>query len=229
MYVFKNIYLVGSSHIAKGSVQEVKDGVESIHPEIIALELDSGRAYALKHKVRRPKNFDLLRSLGFAGFMFYLFGEFAQKSLGKIVELDPGSEMKEGMRIAEEKKLILVLIDRDIQITLSRFSKYFRKREVLKIIWDIVTGIFKKEKMQIDLSKAPSEELIEMVVTEVKGKYPSLFKILIDERDLFMAKNLHALSFLHPDKKIFAVVGAGHIKGILKYLEEMKETAVKTA
>jgi pheromone shutdown-related protein TraB len=218
MNTFRNIYLLGTSHIASKSVQQVKECFETIKPEIAAIELDEGRAYSLKHKVKKPKNWDLLRSLGLGGFMFYIFGEFVQKKLGKIVNMEPGSEMLATMKEAEKANAQIVFIDQDIRITLQRFSRYFRKREILKMIIDATFGSLKKEKMTMDLSQVPSEENLEMILGEAKKRYPSLFKILVDERDSFMAKRLFLLSIQNPDKKILAVTGAGHTKGIMSYL-----------
>ena len=218
MEKFRNISLIGTSHIAKESVKKVTNAITEISPEIVALELDPGRAYALQHNIKRPKNITLLRSLGVTGFLFYLFGEIVQKKLGKIVNIQPGSEMLVAMKTATKVGSKIALIDRDIQITLRRFSKHFKKRELVRIILDLITGVFKKNDLKIDLSKVPSDEVIIYAMKQAKDNYPSLYKILVEERDIYMAKQLNKLSLLYPDKQIVAVVGAGHIKGILKYL-----------
>ena len=217
---YKNIYLLGSSHIASQSVNEAKENIDFLKPDIVALELDSGRAYSLKHKVKRPKNISLIKSLGLTGFLFYVFGEYIQKKLGKIVNIEPGAEMLSAMHVAEEKGLMITFIDRDINITLARFSKYFRKRELFRLFFELIGGIFKKETVKIDISKPPSEDIVQYVLAETKKRYPSHYMVLIDERDLFMADALFQLSNTFPDKKVFAVVGAGHVNGILHYLKE---------
>lgn len=218
MEQIRNISLIGTSHIAKESVKKVTQTIINKKPEIVALELDPGRAYALQHNIKRPKNIALLRTLGVSGFLFYLFGEVVQKKLGKIVNLQPGSEMLVAMKAATNVGSKIALIDRDIQITLRRFSKHFKKRELLRIILDLITSVFKKNDLKIDLSKVPSDELIDYALKQAKDNYPSLYKILVEERDIYMAKQLDKLSLLYPDKQIVAIVGAGHIKGILKYL-----------
>ncbi len=215
---FGNITLIGTSHIAKESIEKVNNSITEIKPEIVALELDPGRAYALQHKFKRAKNISLLKTLGLSGFLFYIFGEITQKKLGKIVNLKPGSEMLAAMKTAEKTGCKIALIDRDIQITLRRFSKHFRKKEILKLLLDLVKGIFKKNKFKIDLSKVPSDKVIDYAMKQVKKNYPSLYKVLVEERDVYMAKQLIRITQLNPDKKIVAVVGAGHIKGILNYL-----------
>ena len=53
---YKNLTIIGTSHIAKQSLDEVKDAIEGEKPDIIALELDKQRLYALmqakKEKIR---------------------------------------------------------------------------------------------------------------------------------------------------------------------------------
>lgn len=217
------LFILGTSHIAKQSLKSVEKSFERFKPEIIALELDYSRAIALKNKVKRPKNITLLKMLGLKGFLFYMVGEIIQQKLGKIVNIQPGAEMLTALKLAEKNKLIVYFIDRDIQITLKRFSKYFRKREALRMVFDIVKGIFKKDELiRIDLTKLPSQELIDLVLKQTKSNYPSLYKVLIDERDKYMAHKLNSIAKLYPENNILAIVGAGHVKGIKRYLS--KET-----
>ncbi|MBN2367620.1 TraB/GumN family protein [Candidatus Woesearchaeota archaeon] len=221
MIVWKNVHLLGTSHIASESIKQVKLGFETLGPDIIALELDPGRAYSIKHKTKRPKNMFLLKQLGLGGFLFYVIGEFLQKKLGKIVNIDPGAEMLAALDIAEKSGIPVALIDRDIQVTLRRFSAHFKKRELLRMIWDIISGVFKKNAVvNMELSKVPSEKVINIVLEHTKKRYPSLYRVLIQERDRHMALSLFHISSANPDKKIMAVVGAGHLRGMKKYLEE---------
>ncbi|MFH2020816.1 MAG: TraB domain-containing protein [archaeon] len=223
MKIFNNIYLVGTSHVAEESMRQVDEAFHQVSPHIIALELDQGRAYALTHKVKKPSKIQLLRRLGIGGFLFYVIGEYTQKNIGKLVGVSPGSEMLRAIELAKGKSKV-ALIDRDLQITLRRFSKRFRKREMITMLADFIIGPFKKNEFaKMDLSKTPSEELVIKLVEYIKKKYPSIHKILIDERDNYMADNLIRLSLQNPDKNILAVVGAGHIPGIIHILASGKE------
>jgi pheromone shutdown-related protein TraB len=222
MKKINNIYILGTSHVAEESVKQVKDNFEKINPGILALELDRNRLYGLQNNTKRAKNIDLIRQLGLYGFMFYVFGEFAQKKIGKILKISPGSEMLTAFEIGKKNNVKIALIDRDIQITLKRFSKNFRLRELIKIFFSFFKGSLKKEK--IDLKKVPSERLIEIAISEIKDNFPSIYKVLIHERDIYMGKKLAALSILYPDEKILAVVGAGHVKGMASYIEKILNT-----
>ncbi|MEM4397812.1 MAG: TraB/GumN family protein, partial [Candidatus Woesearchaeota archaeon] len=191
----------------------------------------------------------LIKEIGLLGFLFYLLGKEMQKKYGDILNINPGLDMHEAIKLAREKNLELYFIDRDIKITLRRFSKNIKKRELIKIFFQLLISPFyfiyeyfvnfmskvfnklinnkkksnQNKKKEIDLTKVPSQELIDYILKEVKKEYPSIYKVLIDERDLFMAKKLFILSKKNPDKKILAVVGAGHLKGILNYLEKLSE------
>ncbi len=219
MHVYKNISLIGSSHISEESIRQVKEGFSNIRPEIVAVELDNGRANGLFEK-KKPNKLFLLKALGLGGFLFYIIGEFIQKKLGKFVNIDPGSEMKTALVLAKENNASVFLIDREIQVTLRRFSKFFKKRELIKMILDLFFG--KKEKIDFDLRKVPSEKVIDFAISEIKKKYPSIYKVLIEERDRYMSQRLYGLTIAFPDKKIMAVVGAGHIKGILENLKRLE-------
>lgn len=217
-----SLLIVGTSHVSTESVRQVKNAFKEFIPDIVALELDQNRAHALLHDTKRPKNLTLLKTLGLGGFLFFLFGELVQKKIGKVVNIEPGKEMLTGLKIGMNNNCKIALIDRKIELTLQRFSKYFKKRELLKFIIDIIFSPFSKNDIgKIDFSKVPQSEVIDKVLGHVKKRYPSLYKILIDERDRYMAKHLLLIMKDNPGKKILAVVGAGHVKGIKKYLRHL--------
>lgn len=219
MKTIKNIYILGTSHVAEQSVKQVKNSIKELKPGIVALELDNNRLYSLKHNLKRPKNLDLLRALGLSGFLFYLFGEFAQKKIGKILRIEPGSEMLTAYDTAVKNKAKIALIDRDIRVTLKRFSKHFKLRHFIKMGFDMLRKPGKKQ--EINLKEVPSDELIEFVIEEVKKNYPTLYKVLVHERDIYMANKLAALSYMFPEEQILAIVGAGHVKGMSGHLKKI--------
>ena len=54
-------------------------------------------------------------------------------------------------------------------------------------------------------------------MVEFQKTFPKLYKILVEDRNIYMANQLKELSKTH--KKIVAVIGAGHRKGIKQILE----------
>jgi pheromone shutdown-related protein TraB len=204
-------------------MREVEEAVSNNKPDIIAIELDRRRFIALMHKKKGKKDRIRLRDIrriGVKGYLFSLIGGYIQKKLGKIVGVVPGSDMKKAIKLAKKNNLQIALIDQDIEVTLKKFSKSFTWREKWHIVADIFKGIFfRKNVVQFDLSKVPDEQVIKKMMKEVKVRYPNLYRVLVTERNKIMAVNLFKIMREHPDKKILAVVGAGHAEDMMKIIE----------
>jgi len=223
--VYKNLILLGTSHIAKQSIEEIKDIIEEEKPEIIALELDYIRFKSLLNKKKRKIRIRDIKGIGFTGFLFNIIGAWSEKKLGKLVKVSPGSEMLTAIKIAKKEKINLVLIDQDIRITLRKLSKNMGWREKLRFIIDLLLASrHKKEIKNMDLSKVPDKKTIKKLTNKFRKRYPSTYNILVTERNLFMAKNLNKLRS-NSNKKILAIVGAGHEEEMLKIIKnEDKKT-----
>ena len=100
MKSLKNLYLIGTSHIAKQSVEEVERVILEKKPKIVALELDKRRFFAMMHPQKRKMRFKDISKIGFKGFIFQLIGYWAEKKLGNMVGVPPGSEMKKAAETA---------------------------------------------------------------------------------------------------------------------------------
>ena len=214
----KNLTLIGTSHIAKESLKEVENIISNIKPDIVAVELDRRRLHSLFQKNQEKVRMRDISRVGFKGFLFSLFGGWAEKKLGQVVGVSPGSEMKKAIQIARKNKMKIALIDQDIEITLKKFSRALTWKEKGRFVLDIFEALFKKRKIEFDLATVPDEKLIETMLEEVKMKYPNVYKVLIQERNEIMAYSLQQLLEKHPDKKIVAIVGAGHKKGMQEIL-----------
>jgi len=206
-----NLRIVGTSHIARQSLEEVRAAIEEFKPYIVALELDAPRLEGLISKQKSRIRLRDIMKIGVKGYLFSLFGGWAEKKLGEKVNVSPGSEMIAAYRIAQKEKINVALIDQNIEITLKRFSKALSMKEIFNGIMDVITGFFQKSKrIEFDLTKVPEKEQISKLIAQVKHRYPNIYRVLIVERNEVMARNLAKLLSLHPEKKIVAVMGAGH-------------------
>ena len=226
---YKQVFILGTSHISSSSVRTIRTFCKDHEPDIIAVELDKQRLHGLLHDVPSRARISDIRRIGLKGFLFAVIGSWVQKKLGKIVDLKPGSDMKAAALIAIKEKKSLALIDQDIEKTLRRFSKTLSWREKWQFVKDIFSfTFFKKREMKrmglhdIDLSKVPPKELIIKLIDELKAKYPNVYKVLIEERNKHMASAIKKMMEQNPDKKIFVVVGAGHVQGLLEELKLYK-------
>ncbi len=221
-----DLVLIGTSHIARESVRKVKRIIEEQRPKVVAVELDAKRYYALEQKPRHKFSAYSIGRVGLKGFLFALVGSWMSRKLGRMVGVEPGDEMRTAIRTAKRTGAKIALIDQDIEITLARFSAHFTWRERWQVVKDIFRGLIFREReierygiKDLDFSKVPSEELIEKLIFIVKENYPSIYMVLVEERNRHMATKLRQLMRSYPGEKIVAVVGAGHISGIRALLQ----------
>ncbi len=230
MDISMNIKIIGTSHIAKQSIEEIKRLVAEYQPNIIAVELDVGRAAALLgEKKQKLSPLQQLRAFGIKGYLFAQLGQYIQQKLGKKVGVAPGSEMKTALEIAQKQKIETALIDQPIRLTLQKFSQSFSWKERWHFLQDILGSLFNPKKQMkkwklthFDLKAVPKEEIIAEMIENVKERYPSLHKTLIDDRNKYMVKKLIQLLRQDKEKKILAVVGAGHKKGMEELLKKVE-------
>ena len=188
---YKNLTIIGTSHIAKESIDQVKKAIESQKPEIIGVELDKKRLSALLHKGKRSINLKDIFRIGLKGFIFSLIGAWVEKKLGEMVGVKPGTEMLTAVKLAKKHKTQLALIDQDIEITLKRLSQEITWKEKFNFLADIVKAvIFRKKDIDNELTKVPKEEIIKKLINKVKKRYPSIYKVLIKERNKIIAKKI---------------------------------------
>lgn len=217
--------LLGTSHIAQQSINEIKHAIADFQPEIIAVELDIQRAHSLLSKQQNKISLAAISQIGIKGYLFAKIGQFTQQKLGSSVGISPGSEMKTALELAKKHNLKVEFIDQPIQITLRNFSKHLTWKEKFRFLMDILKGIFCAKKQlrefgleNFDLRKVPEKELIQKMVAQLKKRYPNVYKTLIDDRNRYMVKNIIKLFREYPEKKILAVVGAGHLDGMQELL-----------
>lgn len=219
------IKIVGTSHVAKQSIEEIKKAFDEFKPEIVALELDFGRAMGLMQEQKSKVSLLEIRNIGLQGYLFAKIGQFFQQKIGQSIGVSPGSEMKTAMKLAYEQKLTVAFIDQPIKKTLKNFSREFDWKEKLKFLADLFLGIFfRKRQMQKmgienwDLSKVPEDKLVEKLIGQMKERYPGIYRALVEDRNKYMANQLVKLYQANPEKRILAVMGAGHKKDVWKIL-----------
>jgi pheromone shutdown-related protein TraB len=220
-----NVKIIGTSHIAQGSVDEIKAAVGSWKPDIVAVELDLQRASALMTEEKSKVSLAMILKIGVKGYLFAKIGQFVQQKLGRMVGVSPGSEMKAAMELARKEKLEVAFIDQPIQITLKKFSKYLTWKEKFRFVYDMLKGLlFPKKQIkalgldQFDLTKVPGKEVIKKMMNMMKKTYPNVYRALVSDRNKYMVKNIVKILRKNPGKRILVVVGAGHQEGMEKLL-----------
>lgn len=219
-----DIILVGTAHISKDSVEEVKKVIEKYKPDIVAVELCKRRHDAITKKDQWENTpiTSLLKSNNAYLMLAQTFLSSIQRRLGKEYGVEPGSEMIAALNEAKKRNLKVALIDRDISITLKRAWKKMGIREKFRLTWEFfkaILGYDEEELEELDLKELMNQDVISSMMEEFGEIAPSASTVLIHERDEYIAKKI-----LDESKKgkVVAVVGAGHIQGIKKHLEKKK-------
>ena len=147
-----------------------------------------------------------------------------QQSLGRIAGISPGSEMAEAVNLGQAKGVRIAFIDRDIGETFMRIKAVPAKEKVRLltfILRSLLPGGQKAvqglEGYNLDLSKVPSERVVEAAMQVLRKEFPWLYRILVEERNRYMAQRIAELSARF--QNIVVVVGAGHAKGIGEILK----------
>ncbi len=218
MIKYKNLIIIGTSHISIESINEVEKVIREYQPSVVALELDNQRLMALIHGKKEKLSLKDIKNLGIRVFILNLIGAWAEKKIGEIVNVRPGSEMRKAVELCSELNIPIALIDQDVRITLNRLIKRFTWREKFRFLKEIIISPFKKRKIMFDLKKVPNRKIIDALIKKVKKDYPSVYLTLIEERNKVMGKHLKRL--IGTNRIVVAVVGAGHEEGIMEYLKE---------
>jgi len=218
------LVLVGTAHVLKASVEEVEEAIKEHKPDVVAVELDEKRHEVLMNKKKWEETpvTDMIRGGKAFFFLAQVFLASIQRRLGKEFGAEPGSEMLAAIKSAESSAIRVELVDRDITITMRKAWRTMGLREKFRLFWEFskaMVGYPGEE--EIDLEEIMNEDAITMMIEELSEIAPSVTRILVYERDAYIAKKLSALS---EEGKVVAVVGAGHLKGIQENLSNIDDT-----
>jgi len=219
----RQIVLVGTAHVSRESVEEVRRLIGEEKPDRVCVELDAGRHATLAREsgwqsldvvkvLREGKGFLLLANMVLSSF---------QKRLGLDLGVKPGEEMITAIRAAEELGIPWTLADRDIQVTLRRAwarSSFWGKN---KMMASMLSSVLTSEKPSAEeIEKLKDKDAVQGMMEELADYLPAVKEVLIDERDRYLAAKIHAA----PGSKILAVVGAGHVPGIAARITRLAES-----
>ncbi|MCX7040684.1 MAG: TraB/GumN family protein [Spirochaetes bacterium] len=216
----REIALVGTAHVSRESVAEVTRIIEEEKPDRVCVELDEGRHRAMTggsswqnldigKVLREGKGFLLLANLVLASF---------QRRLGADLGVKPGEEMLAAVNAAGSLGIPCSLCDREISTTLRRAwarTSFWGKNKMLAAM---LSSVFSSEKLsREEIEELKQKDMLQSMLDELAGYLPTVKEVLIDERDTYLAEKIGRAD----GARIVAVVGAGHVPGIVAYLNAM--------
>lgn len=217
----REILLVGTAHISQASVDEVRRVIEEERPDTVCVELDEMRYKALTDEDawKRLDVFQVIKQKKVLFLMASIVLANHQRRMGEKLGVKPGAELLAAVEKAEEVGCEVVLADRNVQATLKRTwanLSFLNKARV-------VSGLFggggdeedEEEITEEKIEALKDQDQISEMMKKFAEEMPQVKVPLIDERDQYLMSMIREA----PGKKIVAVVGAGHVEGMLTHME----------
>ncbi|RAH04905.1 MAG: hypothetical protein CMA00_005110 [Methanobacteriota archaeon] len=215
--VDERLRIVGTAHVSSESVELVRNQIEEWEPDIVAVELCPSRMASLTEPESLDSE-DLLKIIkeGRAAMILLQSALAAQqRRMGISSGEKPGAELLAAVNVAEESGIPVEMIDRDVVITLRRAWRKMGVMEKWRImnalLWDEDDDDFSMDEILGD------SDLLSSMMEEAREVAPRAGEVLIDERDVFLSGRIQQI---RGKGKVLAVVGAGHLSGVVGNLSE---------
>jgi len=206
------ITLIGTGHVFNLS-QALLNIFDEKQPEILCVELDKQRFNALMMKKNDPEAYKKAEKN--LPMIYKLLSRF-QESMANEYGVTAGEEMITTINYAQSHQLPVAFIDMNAQRLFSRMLKSMSLSEKLRMMFSGVGGLFISKKfVEKELDKL--EDNFDTYIEQIGKKFPTIKRVLIDERNEHMAQQLKMANEQH--EKVIAVIGDGHVPGISKLLE----------
>ena len=213
------ITLLGTAHVSKESVALVEKKILSKDFDCIAVELCPARYENLKNRSwwQNLDIYEVFKKKKASLLLINLALSAYQRRLADKVGVEAGKEMIRATELATENDIRLEVVDRDITTTLHRLVTKVSFWQKIKIFSGLIVGIFVGEEVDKDqIENLKKGDMLHSVIEEFGDSLPQIKKVLIDERDEFMTGKLSMLTMSeNAPKNILAVVGAGHLVGMV--------------
>jgi len=213
------VTLVGTAHISAASVETVEAAIAETNADFVAVELDQARFQQLRGEAPEdldPK--DLIRGNTVFQFLAYWLLSYVQTRMGERFGIEPGADMKAAVEAAEARGINVALVDRDIQTTIQRFWARLTLLEKLRLVWELsLAMVGLGDEVEVTMESLTDADVVTAMLEEFRRLSPGGAEALIDERDAYIAHQL--LGLTAGGGEVLAVVGAGHVNGIERYLE----------
>jgi len=217
------ITLLGTAHVSKKSADAVSEMLNTEQYDAVAIELCPSRYNALidPDSLAKMDLFNVIRSGKAAMVTASLaLGAFQQKMADEI-GIEPGAEMKMAATIAQQQKLPVLLIDREVGTTLKRVYRSVPWWKRIELFSGLLGSVMFSEKVsEEEIEKLKEGDILDATFSQFAETSKEIYDPLVNERDQYMAQRLNEDALSGKHKNILAVIGAGHLKGIHQYLSD---------
>lgn len=225
--------VLGTAHVSRASAETVSALIATGEYDAVAIELDRGRYDNLTDNDAWAK-MDLMQVVksGKAGLLAVnLALSSYQQRIAEQFGIEPGAEMRAAITGAQEQRVPLLLIDREIGITLNRVIRNVGFWKRIGILSGLVASIFSNEEItEEDIEELKSGDILESTFAEFAEQSSEIYEPLVAERDEYLALELlrRARAQAPQAKNILVVIGAGHLAGMMNHLHDNQNATAST-
>jgi len=213
----RQITLIGTAHVSRESIDLVEQVIDTEAPDTVCVELCQPRYEAIRQKEKWQETdiVKVIREKRASLLLSQLVMASLQRKISQKFNVIPGQEMLRAIDRGEAAGAQIVLADREIRITLLRTWRNMGFWSKVKFLPEVLISLFSTEEItEEEIEKLKRQDVLELALQTIGDKLPGLKTTLIDERDLYLAHSIGQA----PGQRIVAVVGAGHVPGILAHL-----------
>lgn len=215
--------LLGTAHVSQASADKVRELLETGGYDAVAVELCPSRYNAIRDPdalarmdlfsvIRQRRVYMVVASLALAAYQQRLADQFG---------IEPGAEQRMAIDQAKQRHLPVLLVDREIGVTLKRVSASLSWWNRLGLFSGLIASMLSREEVAEDeIERLKEGDVLETTFAEFAEDRRDLYVPLIDERDRYMAARLREEIQREGHGKVLAVLGAGHLKGVTAYLDK---------
>jgi len=215
------VTLLGTAHISKASADKVKELLLTGGYDSVAVELCYSRHRAiidpgalakmdLIQVIKERKATMVAASLALGAF---------QQRMAEKLNIKPGAEMRVAIDLAEQRKIPLLLIDREIGTTFKRVYRSVSWWQRMNLVAGLMASVVSRHEVsEAEIEKLKEGDVLESTFTQFAEEAKELYTPLVNERDKFMAARIKQEAAKGKYHKLLVVVGAGHLNGICQYL-----------
>jgi len=212
-----DITLLGTAHVSRTSAEMVETLLNSGDYDAVAIELCPSRHNAIVNPDALAKMdlFEIVKEGKATMVAANLALGAYQQRMAEQLGIEPGAEMRAALRIAREHHLPVLLIDREISITLKRIYRNVGWWKKINLFAGLVASLIsRREVSEEEIERLKEGDLLESAFTQFAEQAQELYQPLIRERDQYMSARLEQEIVEHQPRHILAVIGAGHLRGM---------------
>ncbi|MCP1367184.1 TraB/GumN family protein, partial [Halomonas sp. BBD48] len=185
--------LLGTAHVSRASADEVRESIRSGEYDAVAIELCESRYKSLTEpdSLANQDLFEVFRQ-GKAGMVAasLALGAFQQR-VAEQSGIEPGAEMRAAVKESQRAALPLVLVDRDVGVTLKRIYGNVPWWQRASLISGLFGSLLSRQKVSSEeIERLKQGDVLESTFREFAEQSESLYTPLIAERDRYMALRL---------------------------------------